>query len=198
MTNLPVTGEFTITAVYGQSGKYWSAGHKGIDFVAPDRTVYSTVDGTVRVVAYDEGGWGNYVSGGDSQGRRHIFCHLDKVLVKAGDKVTRLSVLGVMGSTGNVTGLHLHYQINGKDGQPIDPSAYLGVPNKVGKYNSGDFEIMSYKDENQISGWAKDAVDQVTKLGIMVGDGEYFRPRDNVTREELAQVIANLLKTEKE
>ncbi|MBQ8605424.1 MAG: peptidoglycan DD-metalloendopeptidase family protein [Clostridia bacterium] len=197
MTNLPVTGSFSITAVYGQSGSYWKNGHKGIDFVSANKNIYSTCDGTVRVVAYDEGGWGNYVSVGDSEGRRHIFCHLSSVRVKVGDTVTRTSVLGIMGDTGNVTGVHLHYQINDKNNLPVDPSGYLGIPNKKGNYNSEDFTVMNFKDQNEISEWALASVKKVSDLGIMVGDANgNFRPKDNITRQEIAVVIAKLLDKE--
>ena len=197
MTNLPVSGTFTITAVYGQSGSYWKNGHKGIDFVAANKNIYSTCDGTVRVVAYDKGGWGNYVSVGDSEGRRHIFCHLSSVSVKPGDKVTRTTVLGIMGQTGNVTGVHLHYQINDSDNNPINPAAYLGIPNKKGNYNSKDYAIMEFKDQNEIANWAKKAVQTVSDLGIMEGDPDgNFRPNSSITRQEIAVVIAKLLEKE--
>lgn len=197
MTNLPVSGAFTVTAVYGQSGNYWKNGHKGIDFVAANKNIFATCDGTVRVVAYDKNGWGNYVSVGDSEGRRHIFCHLRSVSVKPGDKVTRTTVLGIMGDTGNVTGEHLHYQINNSSDTPINPAGYLGIPNKKGNYNSKDYAIMEFKDQNEIAPWAKKAVQTVSELGIMAGDPDgSFRPNSNITRQEIAVVIAKLLEKE--
>ena len=201
MTNLPVVGQFSITAVYGQSGKYWKNGHQGIDIVADDHQVYATCDGIVRVVAYDDAGWGQYVSIGDDQGRRHIFCHLQKgsVKVKAGQSVNRTTVIGIMGATGNVSGLHLHYQLqNGS--VVIDPTSYLGVPNKVGKYHSEQYQIskgasnLNFVDEDKIAAWAKSDVKKVTDAGIMKGDDQkYFRPNDPVTRQELAVVIARIM-----
>ncbi len=199
MTNLPVTGDFQITAVYGQKGKYWANGHKGLDFVAADKRIFATCEGVVRTVAYDAGGWGQYVSIGDSEGRRHIFCHLVKgsVRVEKGDKVDRNTVIGTMGATGNVTGVHLHYQLqNGET--VIDPCGYLGIPNKVGNYNSKDYQIkevndMEFKDHKEIPAWAKDAVDEVSDKGLMVGDDlGNFNPNKPVTRAELAVVLARL------
>ena len=199
MTNLPITGDFTVTAVYGQSGKYWKDGHKGIDIVSSDKTVYGTCDGTVRVVAFDKNGWGNYVSVGDMRGRRHIFCHLDKVYVKPGDKITRTTVIGIMGSTGNVSGLHLHYQINDSEGNPVNPADYLGVPNLKGNYRTEEFGMSAYNDWDKVSSWAKDAVKKVTEYGIMQGDNNgNFNPKDNITREEVAMVMANFIKLGKE
>ena len=52
-----------------------------------------------------------------------------------------------------------------------------------------------YKDFDKVSPWAKDAVKKLKEAGIMVGDGDgNFRPQGTVTREELAVVIAKLLK----
>lgn len=198
MTNLPISGQFNITAIFGQQGKYWANGHKGVDITSKNKSIYATCDGTVRVVAYDKDGWGNYISIGDANGQRHIFCHLDSVFVKKGDKVSRKTVIGIMGTTGNSTGVHLHYQINNSKDTPIDPCVHLGVPNKVGAYNSEDYHIggkaMNYKDENKISSWAKESVEKVTKLGIMNGDTNgNFNPKANITREEVAVIVANLL-----
>lgn len=197
MTRLPVTGAFSVTAVYGQKGSYWKDGHQGIDFAADDRRIFATCDGTVRLVAYDAAGWGQYVSIGDAEGRRHIFCHLVKgsVTLKAGDKVTPLTVIGRMGDTGNVTGIHLHFQL--QEGEKvIDPTDYLGIPNRVGSYHSKDFEeadAMAYRDENEIPVWAKDAVETVTEKGWMLGDDQgNFNPNDPVTRAELAVVLARM------
>lgn len=202
MTNLPISGEFNVTATYGQPGKYWANGHKGIDIVCSNLNIYATCDGTVRVIDYDANGWGQYVSIGDDKGNRHIFCHLQKdiIRVKVGQKVNRTTLIGLMGSTGNSTGTHLHYQINNANNNPIDPTSYLGIPNKKGTYNSKDFTIkenndMTFKDSNDISSWAKDAVNHITDLGLMTGVGENkFDPKGILTREQMAVVLDNLIK----
>lgn len=197
MTKLPITGAFTITAIYGQKGSYWKNGHKGIDFAAADRRIYSTCVGTVRVVAFDSDGWGQYVSIDDNEGRRHIFCHMVRgsVKVKVGDAVTPLTVIGTMGATGNVTGIHLHYQLQ-KGSTVLDPTTYLGIPNRIGNYHSKDYtevEEMAYKDADKIPAWAKDAVQEVTEKGLMLGDDlGNFNPDQPVTRAELAVALSRL------
>ncbi len=50
--------------------------------------------------------------------------HLEKILVKPGDRVTRSQLIGLMGSTGTSTGTHLHYEIR-KNNQAISPAPYL-------------------------------------------------------------------------
>lgn len=135
-TALPLKGAATITAAFGEKGTYWKDGHKGIDLVCSDgsREVCSACDGVVRVVAYDAGGWGQYVTVGDASGLIHLYAHLVKgsVLVKKGDRVKLGQQIGTMGSTGNSTGVHLHYQVNDGAGVPQDPTAVLGVENRRG------------------------------------------------------------------
>ena len=72
MTNLPVSGIFSVTATYGQAGRYWKNGHSGIDITCGKREIYATCDGVVRVVSYDSAGWGYYISIGDSSKSREF------------------------------------------------------------------------------------------------------------------------------
>ena len=149
MTNLPLNGQIAVTAAYGQKGSMdlWRPDgvHKGIDLISRENKddIYSTCDGTVRVVAWDAEGWGQYVSIGDAQGRKHIFAHMvqGSVKLKAGDSVTRSTVIGLMGNTGRSTGKHLHYQINDSDDKPVDPTAWLHIPNMTGNYSSADYQV---------------------------------------------------------
>lgn len=190
---IPVKNKFNITAAYGQSGEHWANGHKGIDLTSSNKKVYAACAGTVRVVAFDANGWGKYISIGDKDGNRHIYCHLSEVLVTESKKVKAGDVIGIMGSTGNSTGVHLHYQLNNTAGVPQNPSLFLGIPNEVGEYNSRDFD--TFKDEDKISSWAKYDVYQAKENGYMVGDTDgNFRPGDPVTREEMAVILGKLNK----
>ena len=196
MTNLPITGAFRVTAIFGQQGKYWANGHKGIDLVAEDRRIYSTCNGVVQTIAFDADGWGQYIIVRDQEGLKHHFCHLVRgsAKVEVGQAVTPLTVLGEMGATGNVSGLHLHYELR-RGSTVLDPAAWLGIPNAVGNYRSSYFEVttMAYKDEATIPAWAKDAVDKATEKGWMKGDPEgNFRPNDPVTRAEMAVILSRL------
>ncbi len=196
MTHLPITGAFRVTAIYGQQGTYWANGHKGIDLVADDHRIYSTCEGVVKTVAFDADGWGQYIVVEDQEGLRHHFCHLVRgsAKVKVGQVVNPLTVIGTMGATGNVTGLHLHYELR-KGSAVLDPAAWLGIPNRVGNYHSSDFEVkeMLYKDQAEIPAWAKEAVEKVTEKGWMEGDTEgNFRPNAPITRAEMAVILSRL------
>ena len=195
MAILPVNDDYTITAVFGQEGKLWSTTHKGIDFVTSDREVYATTDGVVRVSVYDPSGWGNYVSIGDDDGLRHIYCHLERAFVSEGDEVKAGDSIGIMGKTGNATGVHLHYQINFADGTPKNPATYLGIENKEGTYRKKVDGTELYKDDGDISRYARESVYEMKKRGIMVGDKlGRFHPKDWLTREQLAVALNQLLK----
>lgn len=193
MMRLPVSNEFHITAAYGETGSLWKNGHKGIDFVTTDKKIYSPCDGTVRVIAFDEDGWGQYISIGDADGRHHILCHLVKgsVLVKTGQKIKKGTHIATMGATGNVTGVHLHYQVN-IDGLPVNPAVLLGIENKRGVYT-----MARYNDDAAISSWARDAVEKVSAAGLMEGDEKgNFNPKESLTREQAAVILARLISKE--
>lgn len=153
MTNLPLTGQFRVTCEFRRPGK-WSAGwHTGIDLVGND-TIYSTCDGVVHKRGYDKS-YGNYiVIRNDVDGKYHWFCHLSAIKKYTGSRVNRSTVIGIMGSTGNSTGKHLHYEIrnaSNKYADVVSPADYMGIPNKVGTYNTSNYPI--YRSHVQDIGW---------------------------------------------
>lgn len=177
MNVMPVRGAFTVTAAYGDvnSALWGRKPHAGVDIVCSDRRVYATCAGRVRVSAYDENGWGEYVTVGDGAGRIHLFAHLVKgsVLVRAGDAVTPETQLGTMGATGNVTGVHLHYQINDMNGTPQDPTPFLGIPNARGRYDAPADGGSGERESGAASGaeqhWAKQHYDALVARGAIDG-----------------------------
>lgn len=142
-TNIPLTGQFRVTCEYGRKGN-WKAGyHTGIDLVGKD-TIYATCNGKVTRTGFDKS-YGNFVVvKSNEDGRFHWYCHLSKILVANGTNVTRTSKIGIMGSTGNSSGKHLHFEIRNagnRYGNQINPADYMGIPNVVGTYNSANYQI---------------------------------------------------------
>lgn len=96
----------------------------------------------------------------------HWFCHLASIARKKGDTVNRASIIGIMGATGNVTGPHLHYEIrnaSNKYGDDQNPATYMGIPNKVGIYESDDYQIreipdITYKVHIAQKGWQESKI----------------------------------------
>ena len=147
-TRICFTGKFKETCEYGRKGNLWKSGyHGGTDLVGLDsEKVYSVCNGTFERAGYDNGGFGNYVRIKEDNSEKRIYlAHLSKIYVKAGQKVTYTTVVGLMGDTGNTTGKHTHVEIrefkNGVAVKKLNASDYMGIPNKVGEYNSSDYQI---------------------------------------------------------
>lgn len=103
------------------------APHNGVDFGCDRGTpVYATGDAVVEVAAATgpNGGFGRMVLLNHEFGYKTRYAHLDKVLVKAGDRVVRGQQIGEAGSTGRSTAPHLHYEVIHK-GQPVNPVNYF-------------------------------------------------------------------------
>lgn len=148
-TNIPLTGNFRVTCEYKRKGN-WAAGwHTGIDLVGEEK-IYSSCNGKVIKTGYDKS-YGNYiVVKNNTDGRYHWFCHLSKIIAGIGKKVSKTTVIGIMGSTGNSTGKHLHFEIrnaSNKYADTVNPADYMGIPNKVGSYNSANYKINNSTNE---------------------------------------------------
>lgn len=107
------------TVLWGASYKYgWdvgNGGHQWTDIATAKGTpIYSMADGVV-IAAWSDAGWGNYVSIEHKiNGKKVIsnYAHMSKKIVKNGEKVNVWEKIGEVGSTGNSTGNHLHFQID--------------------------------------------------------------------------------------
>ncbi|HEB49301.1 MAG TPA: hypothetical protein ENI89_01715 [Desulfobulbus sp.] len=100
--------------------------HAGVDFKGNtgDR-VHATGDAVVKQVGYNKG-LGRYVILSHGNGYESVFAHLQKQLVKRGDRVSRGQVIGLLGNTGRSTGSHLHYELR-YQGRAINPMKYMQV-----------------------------------------------------------------------
>jgi murein DD-endopeptidase MepM/ murein hydrolase activator NlpD len=97
--------------------------HSGVDLAAPTGTpVHAATGGVARVL--DGPGYGLHVLIRHDARVETLYGHLSSVLVGNGQQLARGEVLGLVGSTGNSTGPHLHFEVR-RDGFPIDPSLWL-------------------------------------------------------------------------
>lgn len=102
-----------------------STNHEGIDIgAAYGDSVMAAGMGTI-IFAGDGGGYGNMVKIDHGDGLVTLYAHLSSILAEVGDVVSAGDVIGLVGSTGNSTGPHLHFGIY-EDGVAIDPSQILG------------------------------------------------------------------------
>ena len=91
-------------------------GHNAVDLAAPIGTpVLASADGQVIISKMGgwNGGYGNYIVIKHSNGTQTLYAHLSKDSVSVGDTVTQGEVIGLLGSTGESTGPHVHFEIRG-------------------------------------------------------------------------------------
>ena len=109
-----------LTARFGQYG-LWSSYHTGLDFNGnTGDEIHSIANGEVISASYD-GSYGNKTVVRLEDGTELWYCHQTSFLVSVGDTVTAGEVIGTVGSTGHVTGSHLHVEVHPGGGDAVDP-----------------------------------------------------------------------------
>ena len=122
LTVTPVSG--TITSRFGSMESIRSSGHTGLDIAAPKGTaIKAAASGTVTFSGYS-GGYGNVVKISHGNGIMTYYAHCSQLYVTAGQTVSAGDVIAAVGSTGNSTGNHLHFEVV-KDGVSLNPQNYL-------------------------------------------------------------------------
>ena len=122
------TGSFKWPAdggyVSSKMGKRWGRVHQGIDIARPStRSIFAADNGVVTDVGY-HGTYGNRIIISHNNGYKTLYAHLSSTDVKVGQTVPKGSKIGVMGSTGRSTGIHLHFEVY-KNGSNINPMSVL-------------------------------------------------------------------------
>ena len=193
----PFKGTNRITSPYGWRTYKNAAGqtvrehHNGIDLVPTeysgqvldaDAWCYREVTGGQVVAASTgwNGGRGTLVKVQTAPGVIQIYQHNAENLVHVGRRVAQGTVLARAGGTGNVTGDHLHFEVQ-VNGTPVDPSPWLGLPNAAGTYpgndtldgapaeSTGDAPANSELDTVQLVSLAPLTDDQVRQTDALAG-----------------------------
>ena len=100
-------------------------GHRGIDFPSPQGTpVMAAESGTVTTVMYSNKSYGNRVIIDHGNGISTLYGHNSTIGVSLGQKVSKWQTIAGVGSTGNSTGNHVHFEIR-INGKPINPTSYV-------------------------------------------------------------------------
>lgn len=98
--------------------------HSGIDYAAPYGTaIYAAEDGVVLTSGWVNG-YGYTVTINHGGGYVTLYAHCSKLLVSAGQSVTAGQTIAKVGSTGNSTGNHLHFEVK-VNGKAVNPAGYL-------------------------------------------------------------------------
>ena len=118
----PVSG--IITSRFGNRESIRSYGHTGLDIAAPGGTpIKAAADGTVTFSGYS-GGYGYVVKMSHGNGIETYYGHCSALYVSAGEKVEAGDTIAAVGSTGNSTGNHLHFEVR-VNGNEVNPQNYL-------------------------------------------------------------------------
>jgi murein DD-endopeptidase MepM/ murein hydrolase activator NlpD len=120
---------------FGRRGRLWrwKGWHTGADLIVPTGTpIMATSSQRIIRADHNGGSYGRWVVGKDGDGRIHIYAHMSKLATRVGEHVKDGTILGYVGSTGNSTGPHLHYEVrsgkpngDGSWGSPINPAPWL-------------------------------------------------------------------------
>lgn len=123
--SLPVKSGWTITSRFGQR---WGRFHSGTDIAARiGTTIVASAAGTVSFVGGDPNvGYGYYLIVNHSNGVQTLYGHCSKICAVEGQQVTAGQKIAEVGSTGNSSGPHLHFEVR-KGGQRIDPQNYVYI-----------------------------------------------------------------------
>ena len=114
----------TITARFGASGSRWARNHTGIDYAGPTGDPIRAADGGKVVFAGWNGSYGKMVKISHGNGLETWYAHMSSIYVKNGQRVSKGSTIGAIGSTGNSTGPHVHFEVR-KNGVAKNPSNYV-------------------------------------------------------------------------
>lgn len=122
-TTAPVSGR--ISSRYGANENIRNHTHKGLDIAASNGTpIVAAADGVVTYAQYNSGGYGNLVKISHGNGVETYYGHCSKLYVSVGQTVSAGDTIAAVGSTGNSTGNHLHFEIR-LNGNQVNPQDYL-------------------------------------------------------------------------
>ncbi|MDO4599516.1 MAG: peptidoglycan DD-metalloendopeptidase family protein [[Ruminococcus] gnavus] len=120
----PCPGMTYQSSYFGEIREFEIGGHKGNDYAAPVGTpTYAAAAGRVIIAGYSSSA-GNWVVIDHGNGLVTKYMHHSSICVSAGQYVERGQQIGAVGSTGQSTGPHLHFQVE-KNGVAVSPDQYF-------------------------------------------------------------------------
>ncbi len=121
----PLPGYYSISSDYNEVRYIYGVYdvHRGIDMPAPAGvTIYAAADGVVSTNVHWS--YGTTVKIDHGSGLVSLYAHMSARYVNAGDYVVKGQAIGAVGTTGNSTGNHLHFEVN-LNSATVDPRVYL-------------------------------------------------------------------------
>lgn len=118
------SGKFSWPAEGGyissKMGHRWGSFHRGIDIARPSGYAIKAADNGVVIFTGRDGTYGNKVVVDHKNGYETTYAHLKSISVRVGQTVPVGTKLGIMGSTGRSTGIHLHFEVS-RNGENVNP-----------------------------------------------------------------------------
>lgn len=209
---LPYEGRVRLESRYGMRTLNGVTGwHAGVDLVGLDNKILrAPCDGVVGLSAiYDRETdttrtweWGNFIRIDRADGLKIYLCHMSARTVFAGQHVRAGEQIGIEGDTGYSFGSHCHFEVR-LNGEPVDPTPYLGIPNGGGIYENPSESVSATQEEAKKTGtpgdgntpheWSKEAFEWAVSRKLLQGDGRgNYRLNDPITREELIELLYRL------
>lgn len=119
----PISGG-KITSRFGERSSVRSSTHTGLDLAAPTgTTIKAAASGKVTFAGY-KGSYGYMIKIECDNGYEMWYAHCSKLYVSSGVRVSAGDKIAAVGSTGNSTGSHLHFEIR-KNGKALNPQNYM-------------------------------------------------------------------------
>lgn len=116
----PTTGGYVSCGIWGYKG------HTGTDIAGCGygSNIYAAAAGTVVTVKWNTTGYGYHIIINHGDGIQTLYAHCSNLYVKVGQYVNQGDIIAAMGSTGNSTGTHLHFEVR-VNGQYVDALKYV-------------------------------------------------------------------------
>ena len=145
-TRLTGTGEFSWPVDGGWISDVFISdrNHKGLDIASDMGTsIYASADGVVVSAGWNWGGYGYVVMIDHLNGYQTVYAHMSEVFAKRDQRVSRGQLIGAMGSTGDSTGPHCHFEVRYM-GVCYNPADYLNTVN----YSESELNEAKKKEAN--------------------------------------------------
>lgn len=174
-----ITSPFGMRTIFGKRKM-----HNGIDIVGEGATldyIVAFADGKVTVSKFANDA-GEYVKidHGNGNYTRYLHLKMGSRTVKVGDTVKKGQVVGYMGATGNVTGAHLHFDVN-VNGKYVDPEPYL----------KGE-KTFVVAEENAVLEWQLAAIKDGFKFPKYGADGKWGAECEAVAKKAVCKKRQNV------
>lgn len=176
---------YKVTCPFGTKGNWQCGWHIGVDLVG-DYNIYPMTSGFVQSINSKGSSYGNHIVIKHDDGMVGLYAHLSKINVDIGKRVDVNDVIGIMGETGNATGIHLHFELH-RDRYKYPPK---NTPQNICQWLVDPIKYINDRIDKQmeLNEIFKEDWEFCKENGLLDGT----RPKDPITREEISAVIHRL------